>query len=83
MRAIFLNFLFVIFLMGVLTRLLNFLLKNKVQKPYIATFFISLVCVFPLVSVIIGFDVAISIYLVSLLIWLLIDHLHFQVEKRK
>ena len=83
MEAIFLNFLMVIVLMGVLTRFLNYLLKTKVEKPYIATFFITLFCVIPLVSVTIGFDAAISMYLISLLVWLLIDHLHFQVGKKK
>ena len=82
MEAVFLNFIVVIILMGVLTRISNFLLKRKVKRPYFITFFVCLAFVIPLVSLTLGFDAAISMYLIASIVWLLIDHLHFQAVKK-
>jgi hypothetical protein len=82
MRAFFYNFIVAIFLVGALTRLLNWLLLKKMDKPYLASFGISTVVLIPLVSIFLAFDLAISTYLPSLLLWLLIDHVHYQVRKK-
>lgn len=82
MKAFFSNFIVVVVLIGALTRVLNLVLSKKINREYIATFAISILILFPLVSIFLGFDLAISTYLPTLLVWLLIDHIYYQVGKK-
>lgn len=79
------NFLVVIILMGILTRIaLYFYLKSLKKEIAIFFAFFTIGFIFlPLISIIIGFDVAFFEYLVALIIWLLFDLLRVNIMKKK
>jgi hypothetical protein len=69
------NFLVAIFIVGLLTRTAYFFLIKKVEKKIavVLSFLIVGIFLFPIVSIFISFDIALSKYLISFLIWIIID----------
>jgi hypothetical protein len=82
---IFKNFIVVMILTGIFTRIINFYLRKKIKRLTAAyvTFLISLVFIAPLASAFVGFDVAVAIYVFSLLAWLLFDLLRNDAVEEK
>ncbi len=82
---IFRNFFFALILMGICTRVSNyFYLKNF--KRSIAAYLSLVTAAIPLIfimSFVIGFDVAVSEYLIAGLLWLIYDLLRSAVVKYK
>jgi hypothetical protein len=71
---IFKNFVVVMILMGAFTRLSNYILfKYFKEKSIYFSFFIVGLTICPLAAIFLGFDVAISEYLIALLLWCLFD----------
>jgi len=73
--AIFKNFIIVVILVGLMTRLANHYYLKKMKRTPAAylSFFSVGVIVLPIVSFAVGFDVTISEYVGALLMWLLFD----------
>jgi|GEM_PF-7002371 len=82
MRDFFTNLLVVVFLVGILTRFTNYILNGRVKREYFVSFALYFLILIPVVSLTLGFDVAISVYLIALLIWLLIDHLNYESRRK-
>lgn len=71
---IFKNFIVVIILMGLFTRLSNYLVLRILKKRSIyVSYFVVGIIICPLSAMILGFDVAVSEYLIALLLWFLFD----------
>ncbi len=75
MALFFKNFIVVVILIGLLTRIGNYLYR-KIVKIEVAVLLSALtvgIIILPIVSLTIGFDVAISEYMLALIIWLIFD----------
>lgn len=85
MEAFFKNFIVVFFVTGILTRLTNYILQKKflIQGYFYLSFGIAFIFFVPLMVWYVGFDVAVSEYVLTLIIWLLIDIMHSQAKKEK
>jgi len=71
---IFTNFISVIIIIGILTRISNYFFYKKYKKMYIYLSFLStLIFILPLIAFFVGFDVVVSEYLLSLILWFLFD----------
>jgi hypothetical protein len=79
------NFFVVIIITGILTRIVLFLYVKKLKKDaaIFLTFFTVGVIILPIVSLSIGFDIAISEYFVALVIWLLFDLMRLGINIKK
>jgi hypothetical protein len=78
------NFIVVAILMGVLTRVGNFIFCKYVDRSIaicLSTITTGLL-VFPFVAYFLGFDVLISEYVLSLIAWFFFDLLRKDVKKR-
>lgn len=73
--AFFKNFIVVVILVGILTRIALYLYSRKIKKDIsiFLSFFTVGVIILPIVSITLGFDIAVSEYVVALIIWLLFD----------
>ena len=83
--AFFKNFIVVVILIGVLTRIAYFLYSRKIKKDisiYLSFFTVGII-VLPIVSIILGFDIAISEYVVALIIWLIFDLIRIKTSRPK
>lgn len=62
-------------IMGVWTRISNWLLRKKVSTMTASylSFWIALIIMIPFISWIAGFDLLVAEYVIALIIWLLID----------
>jgi len=83
--SIFRNFIFATVLVGIISRILKFFLlkKNKRDTAIFLTFFLTSLILMPFISLTVGFDIAISEYLVALIIWLLFDIMRRNIVKGK
>jgi len=83
--ALFKNFIIVIIIVGILTRIALYLYSKKLKKDIsiFLAFFTIAVIILPIVSLTIGFDIAISEYLVALVIWLIFDLMRIKVNINK
>lgn len=72
-------------IVGLLTRVLAYFLRKKMEKKKACYWSIGLVAIItvPIVSATIGFDIAVAIYVFAIVIWVLIDILHMQVKKKR
>ncbi|MFA6119049.1 MAG: hypothetical protein WC688_03945 [Parachlamydiales bacterium] len=82
---VFKNFIFVVILVGVLTRIVSYFFSKIVKKAFVIylSFLSVAIILFPIVSLMIGFDVAVSQYLFSLVIWLIFDLIRINVDLKK
>ena len=82
---VFKNFIFIFMLTGALTRGAIYLLGRYLDKRHCAMLAFGLIglIIIPLVSIYIGFDVAISEYLLAMIIWLVVDLMHYPKENQK
>jgi hypothetical protein len=73
--AFFQNFLAAILIVGLLTRIAYFFFIKKLEKTQaIAVSFLTVgIFLFPIVSIFVSFDIALSKYLIAFLIWIIID----------
>lgn len=83
--AFFKNFIVIVILVGILTRIALFLYMKKFKKDVaiFCTFFTVGIIVLPIVSLTIGFDIAVSEYVVALIIWLLFDLMRIKINVGK
>ncbi len=81
--AFFKNFIVVFVLMGICSRVVLFFYSKKIKKNIAIyfTFFTVNIFVIPIVSLTIGLDIAVSEYVVSLIIWLLFDLMRLSAKK--
>jgi len=79
------NFIVVVVLIGIFTRIALFLYMKKVKKDVAVflTFFTIGIILLPIVSLTIGFDIAVSEYVVALIIWLLFDLMRLGIDTKK
>jgi len=69
------NFIVVVILIGIFTRIALYFFSRKLKRElsiYLAFFTVGII-VLPIASITLGFDVAVSEYVVALIIWLLFD----------
>jgi len=78
------NFIVVFIIAGILTRITGWILKKRVTKITSAylSFLIIVIITVPISAITIGWDVAVAEYVVSLLIWLIIDLLRANASRR-
>ncbi len=71
--------------MGILTRIAIFFYFKKFKKDVsiFLSFFTVGVVLLPLISAFVGFDVAVSEYLVALIIWLLFDLMRIKINFKR
>ena len=83
--AFFKNFIIVIIIVGILTRIALYLFSRKFKKDMsiFVAFFTVAVIMLPIVSLTLGFDIAVSEYVVALVIWLLFDLMRINVNTKK
>ena len=83
--AFFKNFIIVVILIGVCTRIALFFYMKKLKKDLaiFLTFFTVGIVILPIISLTIGFDIAISEYLLALFIWLLFDLMRLGINFKK
>ncbi len=83
--ALFKNFIIVLIIVGILTRIAMYFFIKKFKKDMaiFLAFFIVAIIILPIVSLILGFDIAISEYVVALGIWLLFDLIRIKVNTKK
>jgi len=83
--ALFKNFIIVLIIVGILTRVALYLYSKKFNRDMsiFLTFFTISVIILPIVSLTLGFDVAVSEYVVALAIWLLFDLIRIKINTRK
>ncbi len=75
MILFFKNFIVALVTVGILTRIANFLYSKKVKREiaiYLSFFTVGVI-ILTAVAFVLGYDIAVSEYVVSLLIWLLFD----------
>ena len=62
-------------IVGIMTRTLNWAFHGKVRKhvSYYLSFFISALLLLPVMAYLVGFDVMVAEYVVSLILWLVFD----------
>jgi len=79
------NFIIVLIIVGILTRVFLYLFAKKLKKDMaiFLAFFTVAVIILPIVSLTIGFDVAVSEYVVALAIWLLFDLMRIKINSKK
>ena len=83
--AFFKNFIIVVILVGILTRIALYLFSRKLKKDmaiFLAFFTVSVI-ILPIVSLTLGFDIAVSEYVVALVIWLLFDLMRIKIDTKK
>ncbi|NGX49201.1 MAG: hypothetical protein K940chlam5_00797 [Candidatus Anoxychlamydiales bacterium] len=83
--AFFKNFIVVVILVGILTRIALYLFSRKLKKDmaiFLAFFTVSVI-ILPIVSLTLGFDIAVSEYVVALVIWLLFDLMRIKIDTKK
>jgi hypothetical protein len=81
---LFKNFIVVVILIGVLTRVGNFIFCKYVDRSvaiYLSAIATGLL-IFPFVAYFIGFDILVSEYVLSLIAWFVFDLLRKDVKKR-
>ncbi|NGX34427.1 MAG: hypothetical protein K1060chlam1_00780 [Candidatus Anoxychlamydiales bacterium] len=83
--AFFKNFIIVVIIVGILTRIALFLYSKKLKKDMaiFLAFFTVAVIILPIVSLTLGFDIAVSEYVVALVIWLLFDIMRIKITTKK
>lgn len=81
--ALFRDFLLIVILVGIVTRLLTYLFKKKMrEKDAIAfSFIITLLIGGPIAILLLGFDVAIAEFTISLIAWYVYDLLRIQLRR--
>ncbi|NGX62962.1 MAG: hypothetical protein KR126chlam6_00366 [Candidatus Anoxychlamydiales bacterium] len=82
--AFFKNFIVVVILVGILTRIAYYLYARKVKKDtsvFLAFFTVGII-ILPIVTIILGFDIAISEYVVALIVWLLFDIMRVKINSK-
>jgi len=82
--AFFKNFIVVVILVGILTRIAYYLYARKVKKDisvFLAFFTVGII-ILPIVTIVLGFDVAISEYVVALIVWLLFDIMRVKINSK-
>jgi len=79
------NLFVVVIIVGILTRIAIFFYSKFFRKEIavIFTFFTVGIIVVPIISYTIGFDIAVSEYLVILILWLIFDLLRAKSIKKK
>ncbi|NGX56226.1 MAG: hypothetical protein K1060chlam5_00463 [Candidatus Anoxychlamydiales bacterium] len=82
---LFKNFIIAIIIVGILTRIAYFFFIKKVDAMAAVSlsFLITGLILFPIISVFISFDIAISKYLVAFLIWIIIDFMRINMKGGK
>ncbi|NGX32596.1 MAG: hypothetical protein K1060chlam4_00645 [Candidatus Anoxychlamydiales bacterium] len=83
--AFFKNFIVVVILVGILTRIALYLFSRKLKRDmaiFLAFFTVSVITL-PIVSLTLGFDIAVSEYVVALVIWLLFDLMRIKIDTKK
>ncbi|HEU64938.1 MAG: hypothetical protein KR126chlam4_00573 [Candidatus Anoxychlamydiales bacterium] len=83
--ALFKNFIIVVIVVGILTRIALYLYSRKFKKDmaiFLAFFTVSVI-ILPIVSLTLGFDIAVSEYVVALVIWLLFDLMRIKITTKK
>ena len=85
MESFFKNFIVLIIIAGVITRILKYFLGKKMDQKSaaIAAALITLVVTGPIVVIFLGFDVAVTEYGVALFLWWLADLLWIDSKRRK
>ncbi len=80
--ALFRDFLLIVILVGITTRLLTYLFKKKMgtRDAVSLSFFITLVIGGPIAILAVGFDVAIAEFTISLIGWYVYDLLRMQLR---
>lgn len=83
--AFFKDFIVALVVTGLLTRVSNYFLQKNMPKRQAAmiSFGIVGIILLPILSATIGFDVAFFEYLLFLIVWLIIDLMHYSKEKKK
>ena len=83
--AFFQNFIVAVVIIGILTRVAELLFRKKFKKDIsmYLSFLTIIIFIMPLVSIFIGFDIAISEYLIALLIWFLFDLMRISIKGKK
>ena len=79
------NFIIVVIIVGILTRIALYLYSKKFKRDMaiFLAFFTVAVIILPIVSLTLGFDIAVSEYVVALVIWLLFDLMRIKIKPRK
>lgn len=83
--AFFKNFIVVVILVGILTRIACYLYAKKVKKDvsvFLAFFTVGAI-ILPIVTIFLGFDIAISEYVVALVVWLVFDIIRVKMNTKK
>ncbi|NGX28138.1 MAG: hypothetical protein K940chlam1_00313 [Candidatus Anoxychlamydiales bacterium] len=83
--AFFKNFIVVVILIGILTRIALYLYTRKIRRDisiFLAFFTVGII-ILPIVSIFLGFDIAVSEYVVALIIWLLFDLIRIKTNLPK
>lgn len=83
--AFFKNFIVVVILIGILTRIALYLYSRKIKRNiaiFLAFFTVGII-ILPIVSIFLGFDIAVSEYVVALIIWLLFDLIRIKTNLPK
>ena len=83
--AFFKNFIVVVILVGILTRIALYLYTRKIKRDvsiFLAFFTVGII-ILPIVSIFLGFDIAVSEYVVALIIWLVFDLIRIKTNLPK
>ena len=69
------NFIVAMVLTFLVTRALNFLFLKRFRASQVAyiSFFIGVLIFFPVISLTVGFDIAVYEYIAALVVWLIFD----------
>jgi hypothetical protein len=82
--ALFKNFIIAVIIVGVITRIAitAFSKKIKTDVSIYISYLTSALLLLPIVSLTLGFDIAISEYLVGIAIWLLFDLIRIKASAK-
>ena len=81
---IFKNFIVVVIIVGVVTRLSRYILSKYIDNKITVIYISSIGCgilICSIASVIVGFDVVISEYLMAFILWFVFDLMRVGVKK--
>jgi len=79
------NFIVVVILVGIFTRIALFFYQKNLKRDVAVflSFFSVGIIILPIVSLTIGFDVAVSEYVLALILWLLFDLVRVGINIKK
>ncbi|MBN2479543.1 MAG: hypothetical protein JXA94_04885 [Parachlamydiales bacterium] len=83
--AFFKNFIIAVIIIGICSRVAKYFFLKKFDND-VSVFLSTLttaIIILPLISIFVGFDIAISEYLIGVLIWLLFDLMRLNINRKE